>query len=180
MFGKKRKEIKELSDEEKAFLLNEYGTTDKDEIYKMSKALSDYDAQLRYQNFDLKYKGLDSKEHMTLVHLIASRHRIAARERHALKMPSGSKTPTPSEEIINDLDKLILLNQMAKKGYSNEQSEAIYNLINKKYRITTCDLLSIDFDHYNVDKTLNVTIKSTKERYAIMILKQEKNKDLEI
>ena len=183
MFGKRRKKMfnRELLEEEKIILLKEYGTTDEKEISKMFDALDDYKFKLRCRNLELKYdKDYIRKNNIKLIHMILKRYYHAAGERHFLGIPLGSNIPTPGENIINDLDKLILLKQMAQKGYTDEQSEIIYFNINEKYRTSTCDLQSIDFDHYNVDETLNVTIKPTKERYNIMLLKQEKNKELEM
>jgi len=183
MFGKKHKKMfnRELLEEEKIILLKEYGTTDEKEISKMFDALDDYRYKLRCSNFELKFdKDFVRKNHIKLIHMILRRHYHAEAERHALKIPFGSNKPTPSEEFINDLDKLILLKQMAQKGYTKAQSEEIYNSINEKYRTTTCDLLSIDFDHYNVDEKLGVEIKTTKERYDIMTKKLQAEKCVEM
>lgn len=183
MFGKRRKKMfnRELLEEEKIILLKEYGTTDEKEISKMFDALDDYKFKLRCRNLELKYdKDYIRKNHIKLIHMIVRRYYHAAVERHALGIPLGSNIPTPSENIINDLDKLILLKQMEPKGYTTEQSEIIYLNINEKYRTSTCDLKSIDFDDYDVDENLNVTIKPTKDRYKNMLLKQEKNNDLEM
>ena len=181
MFGKKRKELKKLSNEEKKIILDEYGTTDIKEIEKMLVALHEYRIKLRCESLDLKFNHkLTPKEHMMYVELIINMKRIVERERIILKMSYGSNKTTISEEFINDLDKFILFNQMAKKGYSDEKSEVIYTSINKKYRMHSGGLLSIDLDDYNMDETLDVKIKPVKERYKNMLLKQEKNKYLEM
>lgn len=161
IFGKKKN--KKLSPEQLQKNLEEYGTNNHDEIKKIIDSLDKRYYKTRCNNLDLIFGKIDNHTHMMIVHTLARRHKIIARERITLKTKNDQLCPT--EEILINLDKKILDSQLVKQGYTLETRKTIIENIRKNYSTTNYDLYSNNIDDYNIDKNFNVAIKPAKERY---------------
>ena len=170
MFGKRKNKGKKvkLTEEQKAYYLYHYGTTDVDEINDMMEKLKAERINQRVDEYIEKFNVSKEKQHDAMLYIVRFAHFVGIE--HATNKINHQGTEDKdmiTVKLMYDIDTSILAKQLVKKGYSKEDAERI---VKNNYPFSLNDLLlykSLRIEDYEIDgdKMVMKLEKDIFERY---------------
>ena len=159
MFWKKKEfdyPEKHLTDDEKLYYQERYGTYNFDIVRNIKKFLMKEKNNIRIQYIQENLESVNSVNAKGWNNLFINNNYIKhiARESLVLKKVNTGSDITPTEKTVFNIDKIILIKSFEAKGFSKTDSQGI---VEKIYKVSDIkEIKSLCADDYKVDEYYNV------------------------